>query len=210
MQNGDNSRANIRDLRNEKGLSGYDQPFNNTTSFIYDLPFGHARRFDLTNPVGNFIAGQWQLNFINTMTSGLPVNLTYTPSSAFQVSSLISYRPNIVGNLVLPESQQRTGAPYVQYLDPAGVAAPTDVSHPFGNAGRNIVRSPAFYQLDLGLHKNFPLWSEARRIEFRAEAFNLFNTTNFQSPSSNIGSTYGRITSTFPARQLQFALKLVF
>jgi hypothetical protein len=210
VQNGDNSRANIRDLRNEKGLSGYDQPFNNTTSLIYDLPFGHARRFDLTNPIANFIAGQWQINFINTMTSGLPVNLTYTPSSAFQVSSLISYRPNIVGNLIMPESQQRTGAPYVQYLDPAGVAAPTDVSHPFGNAGRNIVRSPAFYQLDLGLHKNFPLWSEARRIEFRAEAFNLFNRTNFQSPSSNIGSTYGRITSTFPARQLQFALKFVF
>jgi hypothetical protein len=210
VQNGDNSRANIRDLPNEKGLSGYDQPFNNTTSFIYDLPFGHGRHYDLKNSAANFIAGQWQVNFINTMTSGLPINLTYTPSSAFQLSSLISNRPNVVGNLYTPESQQRTGSPYVQYLDPAGIAAPTDVTRPFGNAGRNIARGPAFHQLDMGLHKNFPLWSEARRIEFRAEAFNLFNRTNFLSPASNIGSTYGRITSTFPARQLQFALKFVF
>jgi len=60
------------------------------------------------------------------------------------------------------------------------------------------------------LHKDFPLWSESRRLEFRAEAFNLFNRTNFQAPASNLGSTYGRITSTFPARQLQFGLKLVF
>src|SRR5882724_10380415 len=87
---------------------------------------------------------------------------------------------------------------------------PTDPSHPFGNAGRNNVRGLPFYQLDLGLHKDFPLWSEARRLEFRAEAFNLFNRTNILSPASGIGSTYGRITTTFPARQLQFAMKFVF
>jgi hypothetical protein len=208
--NGDNSRANLAIMPLEKGLSSYDQTINETLSVIYDLPVGRGRRFNIDNSVANAILGGWQTNFINTMTSGLPINLTYSPGSAFQVSSLINYRPNVTGDLVMPDSQQRVSGPYVQYLNPASVVAPTDASQPFGNASRNPVRGPAFYQLDFGLHKDFPLWSESRRLEFRAEAFNLFNRTNFQAPASNLGSTYGRITSTFPARQLQFGLKLVF
>ncbi|MEJ7605582.1 MAG: hypothetical protein WKF37_04805 [Bryobacteraceae bacterium] len=85
-QNGDNSRVNYRDLRNERGLSGYDQPFNNTTALTYELPFGRGRRFGTdTNLFVNSILGGWRLSAINTMTSGLPVNLTYNPSSQFQV-----------------------------------------------------------------------------------------------------------------------------
>jgi hypothetical protein len=208
--NGDNSRANLAIMPLEKGLSSYDQTLNETTSVIYDLPVGRGRRFDLSNSVANAIIGGWQMNFINTMTSGLPINLTYSPSSAFQVSSLINYRPNVIGDLVTPDTQQRVSGPYVQYLNPASVTAPTDASKPFGNASRNPVRGPAFYQLDFGLHKDFGLWKEGRRLEFRAEAFNLFNRTNLTAPASSIGSTYGRITSTFPARQLQFGMKLVF
>ena len=59
--NGDNSRVNIRDLRNEKGLSGYDQPFNNTTSFTYELPFGRSRKFGSNwHPVLDGVAGGWR------------------------------------------------------------------------------------------------------------------------------------------------------
>ncbi len=97
----------------------------------------------------------------------------------------------------MPDSQQRVSGPHVQYLNPASVSAPTDASQPFGNASRNPVRGPAFYQLDFGLHKDFPLWKVGKRFEFRAEAFNLFNHTNFQAPASGLGSTCGRITSTF-------------
>ena len=206
VQNGDNSRANIRDLAHEKGLSSYDQPFNNTTSIIYELPFGKGRKFNIDNKVTNAVLGGWQLNLIDTLTSGLPINLTYSPTSQFQTSTLISYRPNLLGDPVTPEGQRTVN----NYLNPASVAAPTDPSHPYGTAGRNIARGYPFYQLDCGLHKDFRLWSEASRLEFRTEAFNLLNQTNFQAPASNIGSTYGRISSTFPARQFQFGLKLVF
>ena len=72
---------------------------------------------------------------------------------------------------------------------------------------------PFFSELDFGIHKNFNLWSESKYIQFRAEAFNLFNKTNF-SPSglslATNSSSYGQFTSTFPARQLQLALKLYF
>jgi Carboxypeptidase regulatory-like domain/TonB-dependent Receptor Plug Domain/TonB dependent receptor-like, beta-barrel len=206
VQNGDNSRANIRDLPHEKGLSSYDQPFNNTTSIVYELPFGKGKRYSIDNKLENYILGGWQVNLINTLTSGLPINLTYSPSSQFQTSTLISYRPNLVGPPVTPEGQRTVN----NYLNPASVVAPTDPSQPYGNAGRNIARGYPFYELDCGLHKDFRMWSESSRLEFRAEAFNLLNQTNFMAPASTIGSTYGRITSTFPARQFQFGLKLVF
>jgi len=83
--------------------------------------------------------------------------------------------------------------------------------NPFGNAGRNTVRSYAIYQTDLGPHKDFPLWSEIRKLEFRSEFFNLMNKTNFQAPNSTSSSSaFGAIRSTFPARVIQMAMKFVF
>ena len=82
--NGDNSRVNYLDLEGEFGLSGYNQPLNNTTSVVWELPFGEGRRWgnDL-HPVVEAIAGGWRVTAINTMTSGLPVNLNYAPSQQF-------------------------------------------------------------------------------------------------------------------------------
>lgn len=206
--NGDNSRANIRDLASEKGLSGYDQPVNNTTSVVYDLPFGRNRRFGAEIPKAlDAVLGGWRLTLINTATSGQPVNLSYSPSSAFIVGSFLTYRPNISGDPVTP-SDQRTIS---NYFNRATVSVPTDVTRPFGSAGRNIARGPAFFQTDLGVHKTFPLFSESTRVEFRAEAFNLFNHTNFATPNGNISNAgFGTITSAFPAREIQFALKFYF
>jgi hypothetical protein len=98
------------------------------------------------------------------------------------------------------------------------------VTSPFGNAGRNIGRSPSFYQFDFGLQKSFALpFSEASRIEFRAEFFNILNKTNFGAPNGNASGLvfdangrvtatggFGQIRSAFPARQIQFALKVSF
>jgi hypothetical protein len=205
--NGDNSRVNIRDLRNEKGVSGYDQPFNNTTSFTYELPFGRTRRYGSSwNGALDAVAGGWRLTGINTMTSGLPVNLTYDPSSQFQVSSAPTYRPNISGDPLTPEANRGPG----NYLNPATVLLPTDPSRPFGSAGRNVARAPSFFQLDLGLHKDFRV-TEGVRVEFRTEAFNVLNKTNFNAPNSNRSSnSFGTITSTMPWREIQMALRLVF
>jgi hypothetical protein len=208
VQNGDNSRVNFRDVEGEFGTSGYDQPLNNTTSFVYELPFGRDRRYATNlHPVMEGILGGWRLVGINTMTSGVPVNLSYSPAAAFSVSGSPTYRPNLLGDPLTP-SDQRT---IFNYLNPATVEIPTDRSQPFGNAPRNAVRAPSFYQFDLGLHKSFALGSQDRRLEARVEAFNLFNTTNFGSPDGNrSSSTFGRISTTYPARQIQLGVKLYF
>jgi hypothetical protein len=91
------------------------------------------------------------------------------------------------------------------------VLLPTDPSQPFGNAGRNAIRGPGYAQMNFGLHKDFGI-SEFKRIEFRMEAFNLLNKTNFGTPNANRSSgAFGTITSlSQPAREIQFALRFVF
>lgn len=204
--NGDNSRANIRNFNAEYGVSGYDVPVNNTTSIVYELPIGRSRRFGGgMNRILDAIIGGYRLTAINRVTSGRPVNLTYTPTAQFSVSGDITYRPNIIGQVVNDNPTP------TNYFNRDAVQTPTDPSNPFGNAPRNAVRGPGFWQADIGLHKQFRLWNEVSRLEIRAEAFNIFNRTNFGAPNGNVSSSgFGRITTAFPARELQFAAKILF
>jgi hypothetical protein len=200
--NGDIKSVDLYGYRSWKGVSSYDQLFNNTTTLIYELPFGRGHSGGLFRS----LAGGWRLTAIDTMTSGLPINLTYNPSSQASVSSFPSYRPNIIGTAMEPVGQRSS---YL-YFNPATVVIPS-YTQPFGNAGRNIGRSNSFFQLDCGLHRQFPLRSERERLEVRAEMFNALNRTNFQAADGNRSDAgLGAITSTFPARQTQLALKLIF
>jgi hypothetical protein len=204
VQNGDNSRVNYRNIEAEFGRSGYDQPLNNTTSFVWELPFGRDRRFaNNLNPVLEGILGGWRAVGINTMTSGVPINLSYSPAATSSVGGTVTYRPNLTGDPVTPDGGINN------YLNPATVEIPTDRTQPFGNAPRNVARATPFYQMDLGLHKSFG--QNEQRVEARIEAFNLFNRTNFQSANGNRSSNaFGTITSTYQARQIQLGVKFYF
>ncbi len=208
---GDNSRVNLANPRGDYGPSGYDQPLNNTTSLLYDLPFGKGRHFgNDANYLVRAAAGGWQATVINQATSGLPVNFTYNINSSFTVSDLPTYRPNKVGNPLAGTTRVKTATALNGYFNPLAIALPTG-SSPFGTASRNAVRGPVFNQLDFGLHKAFDLGSEARNLEFRAETFNIFNHVNYTAPDGNRSNgSFGSITQAFPARQLQLALKLLF
>jgi carboxypeptidase family protein/TonB-dependent receptor-like protein len=203
---GDNSRINYYNAGLEKGLSSYNQPLNDTLAMIYELPFGHARRFTLgDNKVADFIVGGWAVDLLNTATSGLPLNITYSPTSQASISSLVTERPNLTGQPVYLNSTNP-----LNYLSAAAYSVPL-YTQPFGNAPRNNARMPPFYETDLALHKNFN-FAEARYVQFRAEAFNLLNHTNF-APTLGLTSNtagFGVFNSTFPARQIQLAMKLIF
>jgi hypothetical protein len=81
---------------------------------------------------------------------------------------------------------------------------------PYGDLGRNAFRSPGFEQWDFAADKNFRI-RESIKLQFRSEFFNLPNHTNFGIPDTKTTDTaFGTIRSTYAARQIQFALKLLF
>jgi hypothetical protein len=212
MGNGDFQAINRFDAQAQKALSGYDQPLNDTFSVVYNVPVGRGLRYGSSMPSWlDAAAGGWIISGINTIASGEPINLTYDPNSAFIATdgtkNSAIYTPNITGD-IYPAAGQQT---IKEYFNPATVLVPTDVSHPYGNAGRNIGRSNALFNLDSGVHKQFPLWNESSKLEFRAEFFNTLNKTNFSPANGDrSSSSFGTITSTFPARQVQFALRVLF
>lgn len=211
--NNDNSRVNLANLNGERGESAYDQPLNDTLTIVWDLPYGRGRHFGANAPRAmQMLLGDWQFTAINTATSGQPVNLIYSEPAAFDVSDLLNYRPNVSGNPVSPSSlRTKTATALTNFLNPNTVSVPTDVSHPYGNAGRNSLRDFSFNQLDIGLHKGFHLWSDSSLLDLRGEAFNVLNHVNYSAPDSNrTDGGFGSITSSFPPRQLQIAAKLVF
>ncbi len=204
----------FRNLDDSYGTSVYDQPLNNTTSVVWALPFGRDHRWlSDAGPVVDAFLGGWTLSGINTMTSGEVVNLIYSPASAFQVSGIQqdfrganNYRPN------------QSGSPYgdrssvTNYLSRDTITVPTDPSQPFGDAPRNSVRAPWFWQMDVVAAKDFALpFGTDTRAQFRLEAFNVFNRVNFRGPNGNRSSSaFGTINSTYDARQLQLGVKVLF
>jgi hypothetical protein len=195
--------------------SAYDRPLNDTLAVVWDLPYGKGMRFGSQAPAAvRFFLSDWQLTALNSLISGLPIYISYAQSTAQQLSTETSflYRPNLVGNPVLSSGNQTPlGSGLYKYLDPAAITIPTAANTPDGNCPRNVARAPGFADLDLGVHKRFPLRFERVGLEFRAEAFNVLNHSNAQAPDSiATDTTYGVVSSYFPPREIQLAMKLVF
>ncbi len=207
--NGDGPFVDRNNPQSSFTRSTYDVPLRDAVAVVYDLPFHQT-----THRAAQYALGGWQLSTLNTFSSGLPINLIYTPTTAQQVSSLTAYvyRANITGTPVLPgASRTRVAAGQYQYLNPLAVSAPTAANMPFGNAPRNVARAPGFNDLDFALHKRFPLGFHESALEFRAEAFDVLNHPNAQAPDSNISdSAFGVLAGYFPSRELQFAAKIIF
>ena len=203
----------FRNLDAEWAHSAYDQPWNSTTSFVWQLPFGHGRRIGSALPKAlDILVGGWQLAGINTINAGDPVTFTYTPAVAFQVSGIAqdfrganNYRPNVTGDPLAPEAERTI----TNWFSRTAVTIPTDPSQPFGNTVRNSVRGPKFWQIDVAASKTVPMGRAS--LELRLEAFNLLNRSNFLAPNGNRSAAgFGTITSTYDARQAQLGVKLLW
>ena len=216
----ENSNGNFpapQDFNNldaDYAISNYDQPYNNTTSFVWELPFGRDRRWlKDASPVVDALLGGWTISGISTASSGEPVTLTYSPGATFVVSGIAqdfrganNYRPNVIGNVYGDKNS------VTNYLNRDNVVIPTDPSQPFGNAGRNTVRGPRYWVLDMVASKDFRIpIGDQTRVQFRVEAFNLLNRTNFRAPNANRSAgNFGTITSAYDARQIQLGVKVSF
>src|SRR3954466_15806688 len=208
------SPQDITNLDADYALSAYHQPYNSTTTFIWSLPFGRGKRWgsNLSTAL-DAIVGGWQVAGINMVTPGEMVTLQYSPAAAFQVSGITNdfsgannYRPNVTCDQYAPAGQQSI----TNWFNTACVSIPTDPSQPFGNAARNTVRGPNFWQFDLAASKNVAAGGRTK-LQFRVEVFNLFNRVNFLAPASNrSNATFGTITNTYDARQVQLGVKLLW
>ena len=211
----------------EYAQSDYNQPIVDSLSLVYELPFGYGKKFmSGSGRLVNQVVGGWQLSAINQFASGTPFNIVYTPPSGSQVSPGLSatnrganqYRPNRVSGQPLVKRSQSGST--IQWVNIAAVAIPntTTTVSPFGNLGRNPGLGPSYYNTDLALNKTFGARGEGLKVQFRTEAYNLFNHTNFVAPTNSslsgpVGGTPtsgGTLSSTFPSRILQFGLKVIY
>ena len=105
---------NFYDLEADFALGAYHQPYNNTTSFVLDLPIGTGRRFaGNASPALDLLIGGWQIAGVNSVYAGEAVTFIYSPAAAFQVSGIQqdfrganNYRPNIIGEVEVPKDQR--------------------------------------------------------------------------------------------------------
>ncbi len=194
--------------RAERGRSNFDVRHRLSFSYGYDLPFGKGRGMLADNGWVTGLLTGWQTYGIVTLQTGRPFTvalLSEIDNSNTGRSNLgfgANDRPDVISDASL---SHRTPD---QWFNTAAFAfSPFGT---FGNAGRNILDGPGFQNVNASLMKNTRL-KEGLDLQFRAEAFNLFNHPNFDLPDNFLGSpTFGRILSAQSPRHIQFGLKLLF
>ncbi len=217
----DGTFVNSYDLRSARASSNFDQRQLLNISYVYDLPF-------FTSPgILHTVLGGWQWSGLVLHETGTPFTITNgaVGDNAGVANNLGSGSyVDVVGSPTANVSNgQVTGAGPLLY-NPAAFAEPTGLT--FGNSGRNSLTNPARTNFDMGLFKRFPLRSESRSIEFRAEAFNVFNHTQWlalndpnansndhTAPCSGVCVDNGiflRPTGAHNPRILQLGLKFLF
>ncbi len=174
-------------------------------SMSYDLPFGKGKMFgNSVNGFTNAFIGGWELQTVTSAQTGTP--RTVTANIAVSNSTDGDNRPDVIPSV----STTPTNRDPNNWLN-AG-AFQTAAIGTYGNAGRNIVPTAGITSVDLSAFKDFAI-RERARLQFRAEAFNLPNHSNFRSDSLNTtwgSSSFGQYSAARPSRQLQMALKLIF
>jgi len=196
--------------KSDYGRASFDLRHAAVINATYDLPFG--RHDGSGSHWANKLFGDWQLSGIETVQSGLPFTpqLSYNPSNDGDTRNPVrpSLNPNFTGPVIL-------GGPGL-YFNPSAFIQP--LAGTYGNAGRNVLTGPSLVETDLSLAKKLT-FAERLNLQFRAEFFNMFNHTNFNTPNPVVftaatggpSPTAGVITSTSTtSRQIQLGLKFLW
>ena len=192
---------------------------------VWQLPFGAGKPLLNQRGLANAVAGGWELTTAALARTGFPVNVLMPSSYTAADGASGTERPDRVPGVSLTPPGGRT---VTEWIDPAAFAVPAGE---FGTAPRNLLAGPGTWQIDMGADKSFSL-SERGRLEFRAEAYNIFNhpqlgqpqaTCSFSTSSPGCLSGFGAITTTVnlnvspitpvgsgTPREMQFALRFEF
>ena len=231
---------NIYDPRSDWGPCFFNQKHVLTTYATYALPFGTGKQYGKDmNPALNAVLGNWEISAIMSAHSGnsLTLNTFGGWGSGFAGDAsntngigpaTLSERPNCAGpvhiaNKFVPASGGATAS--IQWIDPTGISNP--LPGYFGTCSVGNVAGPSYFDIDLGLHKDFRL-TEGKTLQFRFEALNATNhpvwtfsggpaNGSFDPPANGTGGTaadtnpnFGKITGSQSARTLQLGLKFIY
>jgi hypothetical protein len=189
----------------DRGLSSVDIANQFKMSYVWEMPTARSLGF-----VGRNIIGGWRSSGILNVRGGQPFSVLSGLDYSYSGNGLD--RADLAGNPSLPGDRSK-GAKLYQWFNTS--AFNFNAPGTFGNSGRNILRGPGLTNLDFSLMKSIPLkvgpFAETQHLDFRAEAFNVFNHANFNNPNNNMTSpVFGRILSAQDPRILQFALRFWF
>ena len=203
-----------RNLRLERADANYDVRHRFSASFVWDLPFYRGSTGGTAS-----VLGGWQIAALFQAHTGQPFTLN-VPFDA-NLDGNLTDRPSTTSGLIFRDGhgssrvQLPAGKTFLEFINTTGVLDTTtfDVTLQPGTGfvGRNTVRADGFINLDMALAKRFR-FTESQDLEFRAEAFNALNRSNYGIPTRVIGapgfgSSYDTVN---PARIIQFALKYSF
>jgi hypothetical protein len=209
-------------IKRNRTVAGYDRRHMFTMAFVWNVPAGKGKKFNIDSKVLDGIAGGWALSSVFSAYSGAP--FTVSGSSA----SLNAPGNSQTADQIAPVKKIGNFGPGQQYFDPMSFVDP-NFNRPsnvfrFGTMGPNALYGPGYWRDDVNLTKNFKL-TERVNMEFRAQAFNLTNTIRWNNPNAGSASmqlnpdgslrnanNFMSITGT-PTdyeRQLRFGLRLSF
>ena len=205
------SPQNAYDIRSEYQLAAFDRRHILSINYIYELPFYREQR----GFVGKTLGG-WQLSGILTYNSGLPFTATtssYDAAGLGIVNTNPAARPDVLcdpneGGARTAEQWFNTNcfSRNVALVTGQFVTAPNTI----GNTARGNITGPPTRRVDIVAVKNLR-FGETMRLQLRAEAFNVFNTTNFRNLQANVTSAaFGQVTTVRDPRTMQFGAKFSF
>ncbi len=183
---GDNNFVDSYNFRSNRASGGFDQRHILNVGYIYDLPF-------FRRPGTIFkLLGAWQFSGIATFQTGTPFSVvnaaTYADNAGVGNQFGIGTYADLIGDPKSPPPAKfAEGIPAPLLFNPAAFAAPRGLT--FGDSGRNFLRNPQRTNFDMALFKRFAV-SEVKWFEVRAEAFNIFNHTQWAFVNSGM-SCYG-------------------
>lgn len=169
--------------RAERGRSSYDRPHRFTLYAVYELPF-----FPRARGLVARLLGGWQISPFVTLQSGAPFSVLDGADPGYRLTGIDA----LVGNAIRANSNTRLDLARmsVQQIFWSGGAAlfsRVSAQKPLGDLGRNILRADGVADVDVALAKNFRM-GDSGRLQFRAEAYRVFNTRDFGIPEARLSS----------------------
>lgn len=200
---------NSYNIRADYGRATLDRRHVFTANYIYELPWMSNR----TDFIGNILGG-WQASGVVVLNSGLPFTATTSGFDAgglgFVPALVAGGRPNVLcdPNANAPHTREQYFNTACFTLNPS--VTTTGVNNVIGNAGRGVINGPPTKRFDFTMTK-IVRFGETTRLQIRAEAFNIFNHTNFRTLSTNVtAGTYGQVTAVRDPRTIQLGAKFIF